>query len=60
MTGQAGQDGAGFLTEQLSEDAGYFYRAGRLLEKGRSAWLPRQHRLSPSYCNPPKGSALPA
>ncbi len=38
MTGQAGQDGAGFLTEQLSDDAGYFYRAGRLLEKGRSAW----------------------
>lgn len=34
----AGKPGGAVLTEQLCEDAGYFYRAGTLLEKGRSAW----------------------
>ncbi len=28
----------GVLAEQLSEEAGFFYSAGRLLEKGRSEW----------------------
>lgn len=28
----------GFLYEQLGENAGYFVRAGQLLEKGESAW----------------------
>lgn len=30
--------GPGFLYEELCDDAGYFVRAGELLEKGESAW----------------------
>ena len=28
----------GYLVEQLSDDAGFFYRGGSLLEQGRSEW----------------------
>jgi len=38
MTSSASLGRDGFLVEQLSEDAGFFYRGARLLEQGRSEW----------------------
>ena len=38
MSARAALDKEGFLLEHLSEDAGFFYRGGKLLEQGRSEW----------------------
>lgn len=38
MSGSRLPQAEGWIVESLNEDAGYCYRAGRLLEKGHSAW----------------------